>query len=165
MPIRFDERGYIIPPEKEEMSLEEFEEIFVRSFPASSTRETLFAGYINYTRQFKVEITENFIHWIGGSFTTKKVNPNDIDLVTIIPHETFEAHIKLIEEKFRKKSFSTYGIDAYFVATYPEGHEKFSLYQGNLAYWSNQFSKTRKNRAGQRFKRGSIQITFQKQEL
>lgn len=164
MPIRFDERGYITPPKKEEMSLEEFEGIFVKPFPASSTRENLFAGYLSYTRQFKVEIAEDFIHWIGGSFTTKKVNPNDIDLVTIIPHETFEAHIKLIEEKFRTKSLSEYGIDAYVVAAYPEGHEKFSLYQGNLAYWSNQFSKTRKNRAGQRFKRGYIQIIFQKQE-
>ncbi len=164
MPIRFDERGYIIPPKKEEMSLEEFEEIFVKSFSASSTRATLFAGYLSYTRQFKVEIAENFIHWIGGSFTTKKVNPNDIDLVTIIPHETFEAHIKLIEEKFRKKSLSEYGIDAYIVAAYPEGHKKYSLYQGNIVYWDNQFSKTRKNRAGKRFNRGYIQIIHQKKE-
>ena len=113
-------------------------------------------------RAFRKEITPEIIQWIGGSFSTKTLNPRDIDLVTIIAHETFAEKYELIEEKFRKSAKQSYGVDAYIVASYPEEHKKYPIYQGNLVYWDNQFSKTRKNRAGKRFKRGYVQIIHQR---
>ncbi len=113
---------------------------------------------------FKAEIKEDVTQWIGGSFTTNKLNPRDIDLLTIVNHETFAEKHDLIEKEFRKKAKLLYGVDAYVIASYPEEHEKFPLFQGNLIYWDNQFSKTRKNRAGKRFKRGYIQITHKSKE-
>ena len=165
MPIKFGGRGYIEPPERVELSIDEFKKYFVDNFPKSQTREKLFQGYKKYTQAFRTEITKDIIQWVGGSFTTTKLNPRDIDVVTIIAHETFDEKHELIEKRFRKTAKSKYGVDAYIVASYPEDHEKSLLFQGNLVYWDNQFSKTRKNRAGKRFKRGYVQVIHQKIEL
>lgn len=162
MPIKYTDNGYIDPPERQELSLEEFYLHFVEAFPDSNTREKLFSGYVSYIKDFKNEITADFIQWIGGSFSSKKLNPRDIDLVTILPFETFDKKSELIEKKFRKNAKSIYGVDAYIVSSYPEAHQKYPLSHGNLVYWDNQFTKTRKNRAGSRFKRGYVQIVHQK---
>ncbi|GAB5555726.1 MAG: hypothetical protein Sapg2KO_53170 [Saprospiraceae bacterium] len=154
MPIKYTGKGYITPPERQELSLEEFYLHFVEAFPDSDTREKLFSGYFKYISDFQNEIVEDFTQWIGGSFSSKKLNPRDIDLVTILPFETFETKSELIEKKFRKSAKSVYGVDAYIVSSYPEEHQKYPLFHGNLVYWDNQFTKTRKNRAGKRFKRG-----------
>ncbi|WP_367390841.1 hypothetical protein [Lewinella sp. LCG006] len=162
MPIKYTDRGYIDPPERQELSLEEFREHFVEAFPKSETREKLYNGYLRYTKDFREEITTAIIQWIGGSFSSNKLNPRDIDVVTIIPSETFEEKSELIERKFRKSAKSVYGVDAYIVSSYPEEHEKYPLYHGNLVYWDNQFTQTRKNRAGKRFRRGYVQIIHQR---
>ncbi len=143
--------------------MEEFRQVFVLDFPDSATRSDMFQNFLQYMDTFRDEITEDFIQWIGGSFTTRKLNPKDIDMVTFISHETFEQKSELIEKEFRIDSKQKYGVDAYFVVVYPEGHEKHPLYQGNRIYWDHQFSKTKKNRAGNRFSRGYVQITHQKQ--
>ncbi|HRD79427.1 MAG TPA: hypothetical protein PLL53_01610 [Saprospiraceae bacterium] len=163
MPFKFGLRGYIEPPQRHELSLEEFRRIFVLDFPESATRSDLFQKFMQYTDRFRSEITKDFIQWVGGSFTTRKLNPKDIDMVTFISPETFERKSELIDEEFRKDCNLKYGIDAYFVVVYHEGHEKHSLYQGNIIYWDHQFSKTKKNRVGNRFSRGYVQITHQKQ--
>lgn len=134
MPIKYTDRGYIDPPERQELSLEEFREHFVEAFPKSETREKLYNGYLRYTKDFREEITTAIIQWIGGSFSSNKLNPRDIDVVTIIPSETFEEKSELIERKFRKSAKSVYGVDAYIVSSYPEEHEKYPLYHGNLGY-------------------------------
>jgi hypothetical protein len=162
MPIRYTDKGYLDPPERQELSLEEFKEHFVEAFPKSKTREKLYNGYLRYTEDFREEITADIIQWIGGSFSSKKLNPRDIDVVTIIPSETFGQKSELIEKRFRKSAKSVYGVDAYIVSSYPEEHEKYPLYHGNLVYWDNQFTKTRKNRAGKRFQRGYVQIIYQR---
>lgn len=162
MPIKYTDRGYLDPPERQELSLKEFKYHFVDAFPDSSTRKKLYEGYLRYTKDFRKEIASEVVQWIGGSFSSKKLNPRDIDMVTIMDYETFEEKYELIEKKFRKSAKSDYGVDAYIVSSYPEEHKKYPIYQGNLVYWDNQFTKTRKNRAGKRFKRGYVQIIHQR---
>ena len=162
MPINYTDRGYLYPPDRQNLSIDDLQKHFVDDFPDSTTRKDLFEGYIKYNQAFRKEVTPEMTQWIGGSFTTKKRNPKDIDVVTIIPYEVFEEKKALIEDKFRKISKQKYGVDAYIVSAYPEDHEKHGLTQGILVYWDNQFSKTRKNRAGKRFKRGYIQIIHHK---
>ncbi|MEL7119728.1 MAG: hypothetical protein AAFO07_09815 [Bacteroidota bacterium] len=165
MPIKYTPRGYLDPPNRQDLSIVEFEQYFVESFPKSQTRKELFEGFIRYNNAFQQEVTNEMIQWIGGSFTTKKLNPRDIDLVTIMPYSIFEEKSELIEKRFRRSAKNEYGIDAYIVSAYPEEHDKHGLYRGIMVYWNNQFSKTRKNRAGKRFKRGYVQIIHQKLEL
>lgn len=162
MSFKFTERGYIDPPERQDLSIKELKTYFVGAFPKSITRKKLFEGFIKYNEAFRSQVTPAMIQWVGGSFTTQKQNPRDVDVVTIVPYDVFDEKSKLIEEKFRRTAKKEYGVDAYIVSAYPEEHDKYSLSRGILVYWDNQFSKTRKNRAGNRFKRGYIQIIHQK---
>lgn len=106
MPIKYSERGYLDPPERQELSLQEFKPHFVEAFPKSETRKRLYDGYLRYTKDFRQDITTEIVQWIGGSFSSKKLNPRDIDVVTIISSETFEQKSELIEKRFRKSAKS-----------------------------------------------------------
>lgn len=158
MDWKFNSRGLIEPPERIEITFKDFQLYFDLDFPNSQTRSDLMNGYIAYNQSLKKEITANFTQWIGGSYTTNKLNPKDIDLLTILPYETYDKHEQLIEKVFRKSAKLEYGLDAYFIAFYPPEHQKFEIYKGEFLYWDHQFSRTRKNRAGKKFKRGYIQI-------
>ncbi|MEN0050059.1 MAG: hypothetical protein AAF806_23550 [Bacteroidota bacterium] len=157
----FDRRGFIQPPQRHIFDLNELESEFVTAFPNSNTRAILFGGYKEYTEDFKTKIAEEFIQWIGGSFTTKKENPRDIDLVTLVDFEVYEAKKELIDKEFRfKTALERYGVDGYAVPIYPEDHSKYILTKGPLIYWDQQFSKSRPNRAKKTFKRGYVEIIF-----
>lgn len=134
MKFKFDKKGFIAPPDTYDLSVEEFQMIFVDDFLDSETRLMLFNSYQIYTERMRKEITDTFTQWIGGSFTTQKRNPRDIDLVSFIQYETYEEKSQLLEEKFRKNTFREYGLDAYIVSHYPKGHQKYPLYQGNMLY-------------------------------
>lgn len=58
----------------------DLEKTFLQAFPSSNTRRSLIHGlnsYIEQLSKFNIEIEM----WLDGSFTTNKLNPNDIDLV------------------------------------------------------------------------------------
>ena len=80
----FNYLGLLQPPEKMVMTLEEFEQVFVHSFPNSQTREVIFENYRKFIDDFSELVSPQFIHWINGSFVTQKINPRDIDFVMII---------------------------------------------------------------------------------
>ena len=62
-------------------NMEEFEEHFINDFDDSNTREAIFNGYIKYCKNL-VPLDIGIIQWFNGSFTTNKINLNDIDFVT-----------------------------------------------------------------------------------
>ena len=94
---------------------------------------------------------------------TAKERPNDIDFVTFINYELFEAKEKLIHENFRLEGAKIkYGVDAYTVRQYPEEHAKHMLYRSDWVYWYHWFSQTKKNRAKKKYSKGFVEIKFGK---
>ena len=74
----FDENGNL-PPGIYNMTLEDIEKIFSKN--QSSKRKEIMMEYKKHLRELKD--TGYFLdHWIDGSFTTSKENPNDIDTLT-----------------------------------------------------------------------------------
>lgn len=74
----FDENGYL-PYGMYNMTLDEIEEIFSKN--KSSKRKEIMKEYKKHLKELKD--TGYFLdHWIDGSFTTSKANPNDIDTLT-----------------------------------------------------------------------------------
>ena len=100
--MEFDKYGLIQPDTKHELSSAEFKETFVNSFPNSRTRSDIFSAYIAFTEAFSKEVTNSFTQWIGGSFTTQKENPNDIDILTILRKSDYEKNKEMMESRFRK---------------------------------------------------------------
>lgn len=157
----FDERGFITPYDKIELGFEDFKNLFVTSFPAKSTRHDIFVGYLHFLSDFKEQVTPRFTQWIGGSFVTKKESPNDIDFITLIDYRVYEQKEKLIDREFRRKGAKEkYGVDAYTVWVYPENHPKFVLTKFDLIEWHNDWTTTLRDRRGQSFKKGFVELNF-----
>ena len=77
--MKFNENG-IIEPGLHTSTIPEVCEFLVNNFDTSQTRKKIFDNFIKFfsllVKNFKV-----YEIWIDGSFTTAKINPNDIDVV------------------------------------------------------------------------------------
>ena len=96
------------------MSAATFKSAFVDAF-ASESRASLFDMYEAYITEFALEVTSTFAQLIGGSFTTLKLHPKDIDMVVVLPEDDYQRNKPMIEAKFRRKSNAFPPIDAYVV--------------------------------------------------
>ncbi len=139
------------------MSREQFRSTFVDSL-SSLTRTSLYQQLSDYTAAFSAEVVSDFAQWIGGSFTTAKRHPRDIDLLTILWRSDFEAHHRLIEREFTRNSALYAGVDAYFLPVPATGRDAAPLYRLDRLYWEHQFGYTRRDRRGRRHPRGYIEF-------
>jgi hypothetical protein len=100
----------------------EFEHIFVKNFKNSKTRSKIFREYLGHCEhlnQFKVAI----LQWVGGSFTTNKEHPNDIDFVTHFNGhklDSLDEESQKTFDNFRKncKVSSNNLCDSFFIPIY-----------------------------------------------
>jgi len=161
MELKFDDKGHLMPYERITLNLEDFEEFFIKKFEPESSRMNIYESYKKFIFDFQKEITPNFIQWIDGSFVTNKVNPRDIDFVTLIDHDIYIKKRDKIDGNFRlRKAREIYKVDAYTVEMYPADHKNNSISNIDLVYWDNWFSKTKKNWAKKTFPKGYIEINF-----
>ncbi len=146
--IQFDDLGYIIPYEVNELTLEEFE----RTFVIDSERERLFKALLNLILDLKNFGVGEFYAWVDGSFVTKKRIPGDIDLVCFISHLVYD---KIDRERpfLREKYEST--LDIFFTQDFPENHVDFRYTALDQIKWKEAFCFDRVNR-----KKGIIQLNF-----
>ena len=95
-------------------------------------------------------------------FTTKKVKPNDIDVVSFIPHLIFEPLSKTFEEMYRNKHLGK--IDCFFVPSYLENHVRYSHYKADqLDFWHKLVRDFKRERITKKKQsKGFIQINFTK---
>lgn len=80
--------------------------------------------------------------WLNGSFTTQKLNPNDVDLLNVFDSDTlFEQYKGLFEPLFADNAEARYEVDAYFLL------DNKSVKSNELAsYWQQQFGTDRNGR-------------------
>ena len=132
MKLNFDQRGNLQPYEKITLTLDEFKDFFVGKFSQNSSRKHIVDNYLRFIDDFSTQVATKFVQWIDGSFVTAEEHPRDIDFVTFISHEIFEAKEKVIHDNFRLvEGRKVYGVDAYTVRQYPEDHAKYVLYQSD----------------------------------
>ncbi len=161
MEFSFDIHGYLKPYGKIATDLESFEAGFVEPFEADSTRHQLFQGYVRYNEDLKQLLGNiRYTQWVDGSFISTKVNPRDIDLVSLIDHQLIDQYETDLERFTKQTSKETYGVDGYIVRIYPEEHPYYVRTQSDLIYWEHWFSHSKKNRRKQRFPKGFIEIEF-----
>lgn len=160
--VEFDERGFLMPYEKVSIKLEEFEAVFVSAFDISSSRSSIFQNYLRFVNDFSEEVTPKFTQWLNGSFVSRKENPGDLDLVTLLDAETALLKDALMESKFRNEgALKHYNLDAYELVVYPEWHKDFIFTKSDQLYWHHWFSMSKFNRAKKRFPKGFIEINFE----
>ena len=146
---KFDDNGNLptgfITPE-----LEEFKKRFVDIFHDSTTRQEIFNGYVRYSGKLDT-LNVATIQWVNGSFTTSKIDPEDIDFVTHIDAIELDELGKELQEKFTKltdksRAKSECRCDVYFIAVYPpEIPDLYENTKEDIEYWSKLFTHDRKN--------------------
>ena len=157
--MNFSHRGLIVPPKKVRISQSDFYDTFIGSFPSSTTREALYKSYEKYTSSFAKQVTGNFCQWIGGSFTTMKTNPRDVDIVTLLRNDVLINQYDKIKQMFRL-SWKAEGLDVYFLGVREPEAPDYAIYRSDFAYWTHQFSTSRQDRMGKRYARGYAEIQF-----
>jgi hypothetical protein len=153
--LQFDNMGLLMPPKPIESNLAEFHSTFV----INEQRERLFSIYLEFLEELKTLEVGSYFQWIDGSFTTKKVIPNDIDLVSFIDFKTYKLRkSRFLEMKARYKSR---GIDAYFAEVYPENHAFSPTNQYQFNDWLDVYGATKPIGLQKKiFKKGFILFNF-----
>ncbi len=159
MELQFDEHGLITPKKIIELSLVDFERIFVKERTETVHRQKIFEEYLRHNEQIQKEIGPILFQFLNGSFTTLKAKPNDIDVVSFIDYRVFrgqEQNISSLMEAWKAKG----SVDGYISARSYPGHPHFILTQLNYEYWKDLFTQTKPNNENQRFLKGLIKINF-----
>jgi hypothetical protein len=98
--LEFDTKGYLKPASPIEVDFKMFEEIFV----TNPYRQQLYEHYIAYLNELKNTIDGHFEQWIDGSFVSKKLKPNDIDILTFVPSSIYtlvDAHLYELKQQYK----------------------------------------------------------------
>lgn len=156
--IEFDKYGNLLPYDIVDANLLLFEKYFVKEMRNKEHRHELYNYYIDYIKRLNELITQNYFQWINGSYVTKELKPNDIDLVSFIDYKIVEKFELELKSFIYPLSKSIYNVDAYIVKVYPSDHEKYKLYKSDSLYWLHQFLKTKPNKQGKQMNKGFIKI-------
>lgn len=169
----------LLPPGRHPSTINEFKQVFVDNFPKSKSRDSRFEGFVKYSRTIcnKISCTRREI--IGGSFTTNKLNPHDIDFLIVLDDTNLtrkeRKFIMLEEERKRQEKRIREGMieqvkagyidinlisccDNFFIRHQLPKAKTYKQYLETKNYWVNQFGKTRKNKDGKQIKRGVVDL-------
>lgn len=158
MEVDFDERGNIRPYRLIPCTSAEMHRHFVEPFTKYGTRQRLYGGYQRYCTELAVVISTAFSQWVGGSFASAKLNPNDVDVVNLVPFdEAMDAEISnLLPFLLLGGSQEAFNVDGHLLTMYPETDKRFSMITEPVrAYWKNWLSHDRDNHP-----RGFLELHF-----
>jgi hypothetical protein len=161
--FQFNEIGFLPFGDPITLSIGEFREIFVDNFPNSVTRKRLFDNWMDYIFDFQHEVFPFFEQWIDGSFISEKLNPVDLDFVTLFDGRVFELrdNSKTLEN-FWSFSLQKEGLDAYLCPIYEENHPNNRQTLIFLERFRNLYSNSKPNYFEQTYQKGFVQIIFEK---
>lgn len=145
--IVFNEYGYLDSPDPLELDYE----TFVRTFVVNDYRSEIFNEYRVMMGELRAKPIGKFFQWIDGSFVSKKMRPNDIDVVTFIEPGVYTQ----FEKEFRELGTKYPKVDLYFVKNYPVGHPQRFVTEFDQVEWRHLFSTDRLKR-----NKGFVQLNF-----
>ena len=135
------------------MTIEEVRAICVDAFPTSERRPLIMKGLLGVIGQLDASKINAEI-WLDGSFLTKKIEPDDVDLVLVFNGEILESGTEKMTSLL--VSFNDTGIFNQFYChtfvcpQYPDSDDEFLKEQceKNLLYWKKLFGFSRGNDEG-----------------
>lgn len=151
MEIKFSEYGTPQPPGVRSVTFEEWKDFF-QSIENQNRRKTLITGFERFIAELKNRVTpDQWKQWIGGSFTTTKVEPKDIDVVNFIDYGSIAEMNSDPGPYFTSKdpnidSRVIYNIDSYQVPVYPLNDPRHKITNDMTKYWVKQFGYDRDKR-------------------
>ncbi|MEV1295757.1 hypothetical protein [Pseudonocardia sp. NPDC049635] len=149
----------LLPPGRHQVTAEDVKRHFVDGFPEASPRRRLYARWLRH-REALVSVIRVHSQWIDGSYVTSKVEPGDIDVVSLLDAPEFEALAPGLQHMVAslvggKKTREHWMLDSYAVLIYPDGHALRSETDKGLAYWDKQWQGVRDN---SQLKKGYLEV-------
>jgi hypothetical protein len=89
-----------------------------------------------------------------------KEKPNDIDIVTFLDYQTYEALEKKLANFKGFQLLRDRQVDAYFIKVYPKSNQFYAFTEGDIIEWLDLFSHTRRNKQKKRLDKGFLEINF-----
>jgi hypothetical protein len=146
MSIEFAEGSHVLAPGRHPATVPEVEDALVKAFPSSQTRAPIFNEW-NQLRDAMVAIVPLWEHWLDGSYVSKKVDPNDIDLCSHFDGPVFDALDSDAQARFNALANTEIATaprcDSFVVGAYPEGHEAHATYVSLAEGWDSVFGSDR----------------------
>ena len=149
--IAFNAEGYITPSRVFDIELDTFKDIFVNN----EKRELIYTEFLLFVDYLKSWNIGTFNQWVDGSFVTKKIIPNDIDVVTFLDYRVCEQYEKEISELYWSRK--TGKVDTCFVKVYPSNHDFYVRTKSDTIEYLHNFSFDVKNRNQSK---GFVQLNF-----
>lgn len=154
--LTFDQYGHLTPYEPISTDLPTFERVFVHEFWESTTRRILFDQYQEYNARL-TEFLPGYTQWVDGSFVRRKLNPNDIDVLTFVDNALYEQYEQAISGLKQWRFQQPRLIDGFFVRVYPQDHRLLSHSESDRVQWLYDWSRTN---TYPRRQKGLIVLTF-----
>jgi hypothetical protein len=160
--LNFDRRGNLTPSGLISSNIPELENYFVNNIQ-SNTRSNNYQKYRKYSDDLKNLVGGQILRqWINGSFVnSRNRNPRDIDLVTFVDHQTIVQLGTRLNNLRPLAVWEIYEVDAYIIEVHPAGSVYYNRFtHSDILYWENRFSNTKRNRMGQMFSKGFLEIYY-----
>jgi len=124
----------------------EVEERFVAPFVRSVRREPLYSGWRSRRQAIVAVLAGIQMEWVGGSFASGKLDPDDLDVVTFLdsaalaalPQDEREKVQDLVEGRPISRHAGTHG---WLVAVYAPGSPEHERYLRARGYWDDLWSR------------------------
>lgn len=162
MPVPPFEPAGFLPAGRHPCTVEEVETSLVDAIGASSSRRLIFDWWRMHRASLR-HLMPYGPQWVDGSFVTTKVDPGDVDLMTILDGPAFDA--LAIEVRWLVKSLVSgqytrafWRCDSYPVFRYPSGHPLHDAGEAALAYWADWWGHTRDTDPGGKQPKGYLEV-------
>ena len=128
------------------MTLMEIRALCVTPFTLSTRRELIMRSLEAMCTTLSIALVKADV-WVDGSFLTQKIEPDDVDVLVVLPsgvNGTPEqrAAIKRVDDQDFAFPIKC---DSYTTIEYPRGHKKYWFGEYARAYWLRQFGFARTN--------------------
>lgn len=149
----------LLPTGLIQVSAEQVHEHFVVPFSESQTRKRLYDQWLLH-RQALQTLVPIERQWLDGSYVTGKVDPGDIDVVTFINGDALNDLNPAEQALFADltdghSTRDRWGIDAFVVATYAEGHPDRAVARKAEGYWRRMWTNVK----GSNSTKGFLEVT------
>lgn len=148
-------------------SLEELKSVFVQEQQEQEIRSHLWDNFLLLVRKLLADLNlAEMTAWINGSYTTRKRNPNDMDIVIFLPFGVLAHHETQLRSVYDHQTLlASLHLDVYFVALFPEEHPNSFLTIADRAYWVDKFTRTRPDHRGLVHKKGVLELNIKAHEI
>lgn len=150
----------LLPPGRIRVTVDQVKVMFVDAFPDSATRPALYQAWVRH-RQAVEAVVPIVAQWVNGSYVTSKVDPADVDVVTLINPDLADAldpgSIAILGSLTDgPNTRNTWGVDSYVIPVVGDGHPMATACRRQQGYWIHQWSRVRGNDAASK---GFLEVT------